>query len=333
MTQPELPPDFASDVLNSLTAHIAVLDVDGQIVSVNEAWRRFARENGGEREEFYVGTNYLAVCETAISRGGDGALVAMLDGIRTVLYGDQDHFSFEYPCHSPTEQRWFILRVTRYRREATAHVIVSHEDITARKRVEEDLRRAKEALESANRDLEQALAREQHLARTDYLTGVCNRRHFFSLAAHAVDVSLRYGHPLSVILLDVDHFKQVNDRWGHQMGDEILKVVARVAGDHLRDADVIARYGGEEFAVLLPETGAGQAMIVAERMREGIAAQGIDTGNGRVNVTVSAGIAEVLSEDDALDGLIRRADQALYAAKDAGRNRSVVCDTTVPTSS
>ncbi|MDR3418450.1 MAG: diguanylate cyclase [Nevskia sp.] len=321
MEQPDLPPGFANEVLNSLTAHIAVLDVGGRIVSVNEAWRRFARENNGECETFYVGANYLAVCREAIRRGGDGALVEMLDSIRAVLRGDRDHFEIEYPCNSPTEERWFIVRVTRCRREATASIIVSHEDITARKRAEEDLRRAKEALEAANRDLEQALAREQQAARTDYLTSICNRRHFFDLAEHAFEVSRRYRHPLSVILFDVDHFKQVNDRWGHQIGDEILKSVARIAGEHLRDSDVLARYGGEEFAVLLPESDARQALIVADRIRESIAAHHIADDEGTVKVTISAGIANALGGDDALDRLIHRADQALYAAKKAGRNR------------
>jgi diguanylate cyclase (GGDEF)-like protein len=255
----------------------------------------------------------------------------MLDGIRAVLHGKRDRFSFEYPCNSPTEERWFILRVTRHRRETAASVVVSHEDITARKRAEVDLRRAKEALEAANRELEQALAREQLAARTDHLTGVCNRRHFFDLAAHAFDVSRRYRHPLSVMLFDVDHFKQVNDSWGHQIGDEILESVARIAGHHLRDADVIGRYGGEEFIVLLPESSARQAMIVAERIREGIAAHGIDTGKGTVKVTISAGIADALSEDT-LDWLIRRADQALYEAKEAGRNRAMMYRPSSPAS-
>jgi diguanylate cyclase (GGDEF)-like protein len=330
--KPDLPPGFANDVLNSLTAHIAVLDSSGRIVSVNEAWRRFASENGGERETFYVGANYLAVCEAAIHRGRDETLVAMLDGIRAVLRGEQDHFSLEYPCNSPTEARWFIVRVTRYRREAAASVIVSHEDITARKRAEEELRRAKEAVEVANRELHRALAREQRAARTDYLTGVNNRRHFFDLAAHAFGVARRYRHPLSVILLDIDHFKQVNDTWGHQAGDELLKNVARIAGEHLREADVLARYGGEEFIILLPDSSAQQAMVVADRIREAVAAHGIDTGNGFVKVTISAGIADALGEEDALDRLIRRADQSLYAAKEAGRNRAMLFDPARPVS-
>ncbi len=323
MERPDLPPGFANDVLNSLTAHIAVLDAGGRIVSVNEAWRHFAAENGGDCGTFYVGASYLAVCEATLRSGGDENLLAMLDGILAVLRGQRDRFSFEYPCNSPTEDRWFIARVTRYRREAAASVIVSHEDITARKRAEEDLRRAKEALEVANRELGRALDREQLAARTDYLTGVYNRRHFFDLAAHAFDVSRRYGHPLSVMLFDVDHFKQVNDSWGHQIGDEVLKTVARIARDQLRDADVIARYGGEEFIILLPESSARQAVIVAERVREGVAAHGIDTGTGMVRVTISAGIADAVTED-ALDGLIQRADRALYEAKESGRNRTMM---------
>lgn len=332
MEKPDLPTGFANDVLNSLTAHIAVLDSNGIIVSVNEAWRRFARQNGGDSGDSYVGANYLAVCEQAVRNDGEATPAAALNGIRAVLRGAQDHFALEYPCNSPTEQRWFVVRVTRHRREAAGNVIVSHEDITARKRAEEELLRAKQALELANAELQRALAREQLSARTDYLTGVNNRRHFFDLASHAFGAASRYRHPLCVILFDIDHFKQVNDTLGHHVGDEILQGVARIAGRQLRAADVLGRYGGEEFVIVLPETDAQQAMIVAERIRAATAADGIDTEKGPVKVTISVGIAVVQSGDDALDALIRRADQALYAAKAAGRNRTMLFGSSAPMS-
>lgn len=323
--------NLAHDALNSLTAHVAVLDSSGVIVLVNEAWKRFARNNGCADEFCYLGTSYLAVCERALRGGGDGSAQAAVRNLRALLCSEGDEFLLEYPCHSPDEKRWFTVRMTRFARETKTYVVVAHEDITARKWAEEQLHDAKQALEAANRELQQALERERIMAQTDELTGVNNRRHFLELAARDFAFAQRYRLPISILMIDVDHFKQVNDSWGHQIGDEILESVARIAGHHLRDADVIGRYGGEEFIVLLPESSARQAMIVAERIREGIAAHGIDTGKGTVKVTISAGIADALSEDT-LDWLIRRADQALYEAKEAGRNRAMMYRPSSPAS-
>ena len=186
------------------------------------------------------------------------------------------------------------------------------------------LRTSEARLEVANHELREALAREQSMARTDGLTGLNNRRHFFDLAAREWAVSRRYGLPLAVMLFDIDHFKQINDSAGYQMGDEILKRVARVGSEHLRAADIIARYGGEEFIVLLPGSSAQQSAVVADRIREAIAADRIETPGAPVSATISVGLAEALPDRDTLEQLIRRADRALYEAKGKGRNCTVV---------
>lgn len=186
------------------------------------------------------------------------------------------------------------------------------------------LRASEGRLEVANRELRHALAREQLMARTDSLTGLHNRRYFFDLAAHEWAVARRYGLPLAVMLFDIDRFKRINDSHGHQMGDEILKRVARAASEHLRAADVIARYGGEEFIVLLPGSTAQQSTVVAERIREAVAADGIETRTARVVATISVGLAQTLPDQDTLDQLVWRADQALYDAKAKGRNCTVI---------
>jgi diguanylate cyclase (GGDEF)-like protein len=182
------------------------------------------------------------------------------------------------------------------------------------------LRASEARLEVANRELREALAREQLMARTDGLTGLNNRRYFLEMAAHEWVVAQRYGLPLAMMLFDIDRFKQINDTVGHQMGDEILKRVARAASERLRAADVLGRYGGEEFIVLLPGSTAREAAVVAERIREAIAADGIETRTGRVAATISVGLAEALPDPDTLEQLIRRADGALYGAKAKGRN-------------
>lgn len=207
---------------------------------------------------------------------------------------------------------------------AIAGAIIVNQDITSRKEAEAELRRAKETIEASSRELEVALARERVLAREDPLTGITNRRQFFELGSHEVSVALRYGHPLALILLDVDDFKRMNDTFGHRAGDDLLQRVARVAREHLRDADLFARYGGDEFVVLLPNTHAAEAAVVAERLRADLAGQGTVLTEGTLIVTISSGIAELLPADDTLGALIHRADMALYEAKESGRNRTAV---------
>ncbi|MFH2006359.1 MAG: diguanylate cyclase [bacterium] len=170
-------------------------------------------------------------------------------------------------------------------------------------------------------------AEVQRLAITDELTGLMNRRQFFSLAEREFSRARRYGYPLSVVMVDVDHFKQVNDTHGHQVGDEVLAEIARRLAGALRDVDVLGRYGGEEFAVVLPDTGTKDAPIgLAERLRRCVADEPIVTGAGAISKTVSLGVAQLRTQDKDLTKLLARADAALYEAKEAGRNRAVFAD-------
>jgi diguanylate cyclase (GGDEF)-like protein len=169
-------------------------------------------------------------------------------------------------------------------------------------------------------------SRLQRLATTDPLTGADNRRSFGERASMELARSRRYQRPLSLLMLDLDHFKAVNDRFGHAVGDEVLRTFAQVCRETLRDADVFARMGGEEFAVLLVETSAGRASLVAERLRANVARLAIPTPGATsdaVSVTVSAGAATANEDDETLDALLARADDALYRAKRAGRDRVV----------
>ena len=201
-------------------------------------------------------------------------------------------------------------------------------DVTERKQAEDKLRRANAALETAHAELQEMFAHEQILARTDGMTGLINRRHFFELATREFNASLRYQRPLTIILFDVDGFKQVNDTFGHSMGDAILVQIAQVALQQIRNVDILARYGGDEFIILLPETNAQQAFQIAERTRECVASTGAGMKNSPFSVTLSLGVAEVsLSPQDAsVEDAIRRADQALYAAKAKGNNCTVIHD-------
>jgi diguanylate cyclase (GGDEF)-like protein len=161
-------------------------------------------------------------------------------------------------------------------------------------------------------------------ASTDALTRLDSRRQLEIRLAEEVDFARRHGIPLALIMLDIDHFKQINDGHGHQAGDEVLSEVARIMKEAVRKYDVCARYGGEEFTVVLPETHLAGAQVVAENIRRRV--EGALFGRERIPVTVSLGIAEFPLHASTPEGLLRKADRALYDAKDAGRN----CSRTAP---
>jgi diguanylate cyclase (GGDEF)-like protein len=171
---------------------------------------------------------------------------------------------------------------------------------------------------------------EQHasdletLAAVDWLTGLYNRRHFETLLRAELGRSQRYFRPLSVLMIDVDFFKAINDRFGHAAGDRVLQAIANLCQAQKREADVVARLGGEEFAVMLPETTDIAAVQFAERLRQQVH-DGLPIVEGkRLPITVSIGIAAATLKTSGIDSLLRCADQALYDAKRGGRDRVVV---------
>jgi diguanylate cyclase (GGDEF)-like protein len=184
----------------------------------------------------------------------------------------------------------------------------------------------------AARSLETAweIEEEWRRARTDGLTGLYNRRHFDEQLARIVSDSLAHGSPASLVVADVDHFKRVNDTYGHEAGDAVLKAVARVFLDCLRAEDVCARYGGEEIAILLPETSVARARDVAERVRKAIAAKPVKHGERTITVTASFGVAGYPESTALRDALFPAADRALYEAKNRGRNQVRVAGEDVP---
>lgn len=161
----------------------------------------------------------------------------------------------------------------------------------------------------------------RHFSSVDDLTQIYNRRHFMELCKKELDRVRRYKHAVSLIIFDIDHFKQINDSYGHEAGDLVLKMVAKKSAASLRASDILGRYGGEEFAVLLPETSVQEACRVAERLREKIAGYKVPCSNERVSVTASFGVTGASAgQNFRLKNLIRKADEALYQAKADGRN-------------
>ncbi len=165
-------------------------------------------------------------------------------------------------------------------------------------------------------------ARLEHLARVDTLTGLANRRHFDERLEEEWQRAVRYGHPLALLLCDIDHFKKINDTYGHTTGDTVLKHVAQTVLHDSRASDVIARYGGEEFVILLCETSLAQAATVAERLCAAVRTLSFSSLSGPAQVTMSIGVTELWEgRAESPPQLIAQADEALYAAKDRGRNR------------
>ncbi|MGE0867600.1 MAG: diguanylate cyclase [Kofleriaceae bacterium] len=224
---------------------------------------------------------------------------------------------------------------------AVENLLRQHRLVNENQRLVASLSAKNQALIEMNRELEakiherthelaEANARLAQLAVTDGLTGLYNHRHFHERLALEVERSQRSGLPLSLLMLDVDHFKRFNDSHGHPAGDEVLRQLARVLGDTRRANDVVARYGGEEFAVILVDTPKFTAAKVAERIRERVAAHDFTEAAPKPGqLGVSVGVATYPEDGGDAEALVRAADTALYAAKRAGRDRVVLATAVV----
>jgi diguanylate cyclase (GGDEF)-like protein len=308
MTEPTTEMNgFSAAVLDALASQICVVDRHGVIVAVNRAWSEvFARNSArpsrpGLGGRAGVGDRYFHVCgEVGGPRPEDADDFAI--GLRAVLNGEMDIFEVEYPSHSPAGESWFLGRITPLPGDHEGAVI-SHMDVTSRKSAEFNL---------------------EKLASTDELTGLANRR-FFDAASDREFLRIRrYGGTGSLVMIDLDHFKQVNDTYGHPAGDEALRTFARICDAFLRDTDVIARFGGEEFAAILRDADADQALRVSEQLREAVERATVVCGTRSFRITASFGVSEIRPDDKGLDVVIDRADRALLEAKRAGRNRVLV---------
>lgn len=171
---------------------------------------------------------------------------------------------------------------------------------------------------SRMKEMEQQL---QEMARTDELTGLYNRRYFMEQTRRELARARRYGNPVSMLSFDIDHFKDINDRYGHPAGDAVLFSLSRICAETLRETDTLARIGGEEFAVLLPESGIEEAAVIGERLRQRVAANVCRCDHQEIRCTISLGAAQFKGADDDLEGLMKRTDKALYKAKNSGRDR------------
>lgn len=224
--------------------------------------------------------------------------------IKDVLEGRSLIHKIEYRMlHKDGGYRWILDQAKVMQRDNNGNPIRmcgTHTDVTDRK----------------NMELE--LERQAHI---DYLTGINNRRNFMMLANNELKRDKRHHHDLSLLMFDVDHFKAINDQYGHQVGDLVLQKLVIECRGHLRTEDIFGRIGGEEFAVLLPETGIEAAIEVAERLRMITANTFLVLENGKsLHVTISVGVTSCSCIDD-IDLLLSQADKALYNAKNSGRDK------------
>ncbi len=278
-------------------ANQAWFDINVQTGAVSVS-PEYAKILGYEPDEF---TSSLQVWETSIHPENRPRVMTTY---RKCL-ADGEPLAMEYRRQKKNGEWLWIRSIGKFTAWTPKHQPLRmsgiHTDITAQKAVELEL------------------VRQAH---TDHLTGFNNRGHFMHQAELELRRVVRYGGTLSIFMMDVDHFKKINDTHGHKVGDLVLQKLAEICRDTLRMVDIIGRVGGEEFAILLPETTEQEAIRVAERLRQAIANAKIPLGHGLpLSITVSIGITSLMSKDDNIDVLLSFADKALYAAKNAGRNR------------
>lgn len=296
---------FLEATLNSLSAHVAIIDAAGVIISVNTAWRRFADQNDAMRTIYRAGTNYLESCDQAAAAGDEDAAKAA-DGIRAVIENRRSTFSFEYPRHSPDQQRWFVMNVSRFEHSGPVRVVIAHEDVTPARLAAEQMR---------------------HVALHDSLTGLPNRALFLdNLHQALIRIRRHSDNRFAVLFLDLDRFKLINDSLGHLAGDMLLRGVARRIESCLRPYDIAGRMGGDEFTILLNNVnGVRETSIIAERLLRSLRAPFSIYGH-EITPSVSIGIVLYRSTYEQPDDLLRDADTALQRAKALGKDRYEVFD-------
>lgn len=276
---------------------MALVGLDGQWLRVNNSLCKILG---------YTEDDLFARTFQEITHPDD--LEADLDQVQRLVDGELTSYEMEKRYfHRDGHVVWVLLSASLVRNSygQPIHFISQLQDISARKQMEDKLHR---------------------LATYDQLTELHNRRALLERLQEEVARSTRYNRPVSLLLLDIDRFKRVNDTYGHDVGDDVLRRVSHLLKHAVRTADLVARFGGEEFAIVLPETSLAEAGVLAERLRELIATDSptVTSRAGtvqRLSVTVSFGVACINAEADAEKELIKAADEALYRAKHNGRNR------------
>ncbi len=279
------------NIFNAVYDVIYTIEPDGTLSSISPSAERMT----GWRPEEWIGKHFAPVVHPDDQPKVQEILDRLFAG--ESYPGAEIRIVTKSGAYLDTE-----FRAATHERDGSSVVVGVLRDISARKRAE---------------------AQAERLATTDELTGITNRREFTRILNSELDRARRYGAPLSLIMYDLDHFKRVNDSFGHDVGDHVLQEVARLVNENIRSVDTAGRWGGEEFMVLMPQTVAASARTAAEKLRQAIAQHRFAEAG---TVTASFGVALLTPQDDR-DSLLKKADQALYQAKARGRNRvEIMCE-------
>jgi two-component system, cell cycle response regulator len=315
------------DILEHMTMGIIVVDADGKVLEVNHGVTSFTQVSKGMMFDMEKFLNPL------------DAKGEVYEFLYRYSHNPQEKIQMELDMRDQAGKHVSIqISPIMDNRKALLGRIITFHDVTELRKLVVEMNKKNEVLHERNLELittQEELFRVnqklEQLAITDVLTGCFNRRYLMQQLEHELLVNKRYQVPFSIFLFDIDHFKQINDRYGHLTGDEVIRSTTDIVRSKLRRTDLFARYGGEEFTIYLPHTNDEQAKVLASRIIEAVESNKVPSDMGDVSITVSMGVVSEESTDLTFEDpivylreLFARADAALYKAKNEGRNRVVV---------
>jgi diguanylate cyclase (GGDEF)-like protein/PAS domain S-box-containing protein len=309
-------PDRVRKSFDALAEGLVIVDQQSRIVLANRAFRQLHPDANTDLNGQHLDTlDWLRPT-------GSPATSAWTQTLLTGAAVDAQPLSLPQPDGPPVQLLVSTAAVTDDKGRARG-CLVTFDNVTAVHRANEELRQTLSQLESSRLRIEEQNDELRRLASRDALTGCFNRRAFFELASELFELAQQSRTPLCCLMVDIDHFKQFNDNYGHAVGDQVIQVVSRALAAGLRQADVLGRYGGEEFCVVLPGLSVADALAVAERMRADIQANAHAAirGTKLSAITASFGVATINVQARSIEALVDQADQALYRSKQSGRNR------------
>ena len=303
------------DILHNIDVGLVVLNLNYEI----EVWNNFMQNHSGKMPENVLGKSLFKVFpELSEEWFRHKAQTVFVLHNATFTTWEQRHYLFRFPHYRPITgtaeymyQNSTLFPLMNTRGEVD-HICLIIYDVT-------DTAVNKIAQQQANKQL-------QNLSRTDHLTGLFNRGYWELRLIQEFKRFDRYDNPSSLIMLDIDHFKKINDNYGHTVGDEAIRCVSRIIKEQIRDLDIAGRYGGEEFGVILTNTNGDGACVIAERLRGVIEKQTVYAEGHEIKFTISLGVAELNEHMHDHRAWIEKADQALYKSKESGRNKVTMLD-------
>ncbi len=314
-------PQFLTHLFDAIPSMLLIVDKDARVVHLNAAAKKMY--SAGMLHAYPESSGAIMSCvHAAETPGGCGNTKSCRSCVirSTAKEASQgkklyrQEAKMEVVHENGVRDAYIMITASPFVYENESLVLLIMEDVTEQKENESKLKQLNELLERR--------------ATTDVLTGIFNRLRFNEFLDREINESQRYQHPISLIMFDVDHFKKINDTYGHHTGDRVLQGMAKIISASIRESDIFARWGGEEFMILLPHTDAEHSMLLADKLRNAIETHRFE---GSFFVTCSFGATQ-FDDQDTAESLIARVDAALYQAKSEGRNRVVVIQRTPDTS-